>query len=718
MLLIDIVYVVLLFITLIAWWKTSLAGRRNVLVALSIATFIAIGYGYTIHRWQLVPGLAIVALLWLFFLVRSLRALSDDLPWLSGSILTITALVPAFLIYTFPVRPLPAPTGDAAVGVVEFELVDEGRKGLLGVAADQPRRLLVRAWYPASDVSGTEVRPYFTPAESSTTATGPGSIVGLPFYFTHVGNALTNSHVMAKPAADLGKLPVVIYSHGYTSFAGQNTVFMEALASHGYLVFSVHHTGDGSAAVMPNGDVIPMAPEILESFSEEIDPNEPNPFEALVTGDTFEIRRQGNIDTYYSETKTQTRLRLLSGDIWVTDREFVQEKLAEGDVPEAVQHIVSLGDYTRTGEMGMSFGGTTSASLCMTNKRCAAAINLDGGDYHYNTFNRHLPVPFLMVYSDMDGLASALTDGRKTTGYGFNAFSYERHETMGLRDDVHRVMISDVTHIGISDFNWFVRRPFRDALLGVIDAEDILQIQNDLVLGFFDTYLRNQASDFPTGVVAKHAGLLREYDISEALREDWISRNPEDTNVRVMMETSAGDIELAIYPERAPVSANNFLAYVDGGHYTNTSLYRVTRIGEGASRISVVQGGRAGDAMAGPADEVANSYALLPPISHETTETTGIDNERGTIAYARFDPGTAGSEFFFNVHDNPGLNSGNTNNGRDGHGYATFGRIIRGLKVLEAIQLMPAERATSIELLQGQLLTDPVVIERVYRIDN
>ena len=80
--------------------------------------------------------------------------------------------------------------------------------------------------------------------------------------------------------------------------------------------------------------------------------------------------------------------------------------------------------------------------------------------------------------------------------------------------------------------------------------------------------------------------------------------------------------------------------------------------------------------------------------------------------------GELDAEFFFNVHDNPGLNTGDTSNKRDGHGYATFGRVIRGLKVLEAIQQLSAERQTSIELLKGQLLTEPVVVKRVYRITH
>ena len=249
------------------------------------------------------------------------------------------------------------------MGVADFELVDAERTGLLGAATGEPRRLLVRVWYPASEVTDLTPRSYFSEQEASSTATGPGSFIGLPFLFTHLANLQTNSFPMAKPI-DADALPVVIYSHGYTSFLAQNTALMEHLASHGYLVFSIHHTGDSAAAVMPNGDVIPTDPELLASRTNAPEPEGRNPFIDLVAGDSFEIRRQATIDTY--EAETMTRLRDVSAQIWVDDRDFVQRSLAAGLVPDSALNIVKLGDFTRTGEMGMSFGGTTAASFVWT----------------------------------------------------------------------------------------------------------------------------------------------------------------------------------------------------------------------------------------------------------------------------------------------------------------------------------------------------------------
>ena len=147
--------------------------------------------------------------------------------------------------------------------------------------------------------------------------------------------------------------------------------------------------------------------------------------------------------------------------------------------------------------------------------------------------------------------------------------------------------------------------------------------------------------------------------------------------VRVVFETRLGEVEIAVYPSRAPLSGGNFLAYVDAGHYDGARLYRAVRK-SAPGTIGVVQGGLLAAAMSGDSPYLDRPNAPFPPIAHETTETTGIPNERGTIALARLEPGTASSEFFFNLSDNPELDTGAGVTGRDGFGYATFGRVVRG----------------------------------------
>jgi peptidyl-prolyl cis-trans isomerase A (cyclophilin A) len=185
-----------------------------------------------------------------------------------------------------------------------------------------------------------------------------------------------------------------------------------------------------------------------------------------------------------------------------------------------------------------------------------------------------------------------------------------------------------------------------------------------------------------------------------------------EENVMVVMKTSAGDIQLEIYTEAAPLTAVNFLKYVDGKHYDNTSVfYRTVRMDNQAQnniKIEVIQGGFE--------EEPAN-----PPfemIAHETTQTTGVLHLDGVISMARSEPGTASSEFFICINDQPELDFGGQRN-PDGLGFATFGRVVSGMDVVRAIQSMKTVQpeGADLEYTSGQMLIEPVEIYEVSRVE-
>jgi len=165
------------------------------------------------------------------------------------------------------------------------------------------------------------------------------------------------------------------------------------------------------------------------------------------------------------------------------------------------------------------------------------------------------------------------------------------------------------------------------------------------------------------------------------------------------------------------LSAANFLAYIDGGFFDGAEFYRATVKGRTAP-FDIIQGGLMADAMRLPAEVTQMPVSVLPPVAHETTVQTGILNQRGTVALARLAPGTAASEFFINISDSPMLDTGYTASGRDGFGYATFGRVLRGMRVVEKIQSLPTEDNAGNDIFSGQLLSDPVVIRRAYRVNG
>ncbi|WP_420441363.1 peptidylprolyl isomerase [Candidatus Palauibacter sp.] len=168
--------------------------------------------------------------------------------------------------------------------------------------------------------------------------------------------------------------------------------------------------------------------------------------------------------------------------------------------------------------------------------------------------------------------------------------------------------------------------------------------------------------------------------------------------VRVIVETERGTFELEVDVDRAPVTAANFLRYVDGGFYDGGTFFRTVHQDNQPNdsiRIAVVQGGR------NPDSEVES----FPPIPLERTSETGILHEDGTVSMARGGPDTATQSFFICIGDQPSLDFGGMRN-PDGQGFAAFGRVVDGMDVVLAIHRAPYE---------AQQLTPPARIVRVYR---
>ncbi len=172
------------------------------------------------------------------------------------------------------------------------------------------------------------------------------------------------------------------------------------------------------------------------------------------------------------------------------------------------------------------------------------------------------------------------------------------------------------------------------------------------------------------------------------------------------MVTSFGDVQLELYTGMAPLSANNFLRYVDGGHYDGSSFYRTVRYANdnGKPKIEVIQGGR-GDAE-----------APFAAIAHETTEQTGILHTDGVISMARDGVGSATSEFFICIGDQPGLDFGAVRN-PDLQGFAAFGRVVSGMDVIRRIHQSPSDAPTESAYVAGQIIEEPVLIESIRRIE-
>jgi peptidyl-prolyl cis-trans isomerase A (cyclophilin A) len=168
--------------------------------------------------------------------------------------------------------------------------------------------------------------------------------------------------------------------------------------------------------------------------------------------------------------------------------------------------------------------------------------------------------------------------------------------------------------------------------------------------------------------------------------------------VRVIIKTEMGEIEAEIDTVRAPITAANFLKYVDAGLFNDGRFFRTVRPDNQVDKpvkIAVIQ--------ASASRERRSEYP--PPIPLERTSVTGLAHKDGVLSMARAAPDTGRDSFSICVGDQPSLDFGGARN-PDGQGFAAFGRVVRGMDVVRKIQRSSAN---------GETLTPPIRITRITR---
>lgn len=170
--------------------------------------------------------------------------------------------------------------------------------------------------------------------------------------------------------------------------------------------------------------------------------------------------------------------------------------------------------------------------------------------------------------------------------------------------------------------------------------------------------------------------------------------------VRVRLVTSLGAIVIEVDQARAPITAANFLRYVDGRRLDGMEFYRAMKTGPGTG---LVQGG------------VRDGNKLFPPIAHEPTSQTGLSHVDGAVSVPRFAPGTAQGDFTIMVGDQLYLDAGPGSAG-DGLGYAVFGKVVEGMDVVRRILEAPTSPTEGEGVLRGQMLDPRIRIVTARRV--
>ena len=168
---------------------------------------------------------------------------------------------------------------------------------------------------------------------------------------------------------------------------------------------------------------------------------------------------------------------------------------------------------------------------------------------------------------------------------------------------------------------------------------------------------------------------------------------------RVELDTSAGPIVVAIDVRHAPITARNFLAYVDEHRFDGTSFYRAAR-GKRDPNTGFVQGG-----------VQHNARRSKFPIAHEPTSITGLRHVDGTLSMARYEPGSAAGDFIIVVGGAPHLDAR-----RGDPGYAAFGHVVSGMAIVRRMLVQPTFPGGYTADTLNQTLRHPIVIRHAFRV--
>lgn len=374
-----------------------------------------------------------------------------------------------------PMFELPEPTGAYAIGVTSLYVEDPAREETYTPEPDDHRELMVRVWYPAEDVSASHRPvPYWEDARQAgrhmaRIATHVFGITLRENSFDHYAAIPTHSYANAPVATGAGKMPVLVFSHGYGIARPQsNTALMEELASRGYWVASVGHTYETPAVVFEDGRVIAWSVEaVVGLFSGQ---NEAF-FESFVRTEDPASRDDLVRDFLAAETYTSSSMKVWNADTHTLVDEI--ERIASGARPTPFAGRL---DVERLGVLGMSFGGAAAGVFCVEDPRCKVGLNLDGFHYGDGMADAVISVPFMILAA-------------KRAEIPINEFFY-RHAA----GPVYLAKVDGSTHMNFTDtsissvmLRWL-------GALGPIDGQRMLHIMNAYTSAFLDHHLLGKPS--------------------------------------------------------------------------------------------------------------------------------------------------------------------------------------------------------------------------------
>jgi len=345
-----------------------------------------------------------------------------------------------------PVKDIQSPTGIYGVGTQVFYWVDYEREEWFSEDQTDKRELIVQVWYP-SNISTSNTDPWLDNPKLREDAIIDN--FKIPKFIAKALDRIdTDSYIDSSPLLE-GDFPVIIFSHGFEGFRSQNTTQIQELVSNGYIVFAADHTYDAVVTIFPDGRKIPTAKKYC---------------------------RDCEAEEFYEVFIPQINTR-------IADIRFIIdqiEKIKSGKIESNFSHIMN----DDIGVFGHSFGGGTSLAATILDSRIKSCLSLDGwyAPVHPDIYNRGISRPFLHL-------------GQVEWDTSIN---YE------ILDDIlisktsvaYKLTLNGAHHYDFTDSPHLSKLSSRLKLSSDLDSEEILNVTNTTVLGFFDEHLKSKETDW------------------------------------------------------------------------------------------------------------------------------------------------------------------------------------------------------------------------------
>jgi len=369
---------------------------------------------------------------------------------------------------------LPAPTGKLPIGTTRWVVTDATRDETF--APGRKRDIEIVAWYPSTGATGATA-PYMRNGMEEALAFGRLAKVGDAWN----GLAAVKTHAVidAAPAATPARFPVILFQHGYTGLPSAYTALIEDLASHGWAVLNLVHPYEAGGAKLADGTIVTILDDkgsmrsgitdVINEWGAE-DSTMKQITEAASDAEKERLMR-GYLGTLKHSVQVVTR--------WTRDAKYALDHLPKDG---AAGRIASKLDLTRLGVAGHSMGGVAGAQFCVEDRRCQAALNLDGIPQYGPMIDTPMPAPFLMVYSARQGRTGA------------SDIIYKR-----AASKYYRVDVNDTLHIDFSDMNFWGAPLRQRGAYGKIDPARAAEITRLVAREFFGQEILQQPSAFLSG---------------------------------------------------------------------------------------------------------------------------------------------------------------------------------------------------------------------------